>query len=107
MRNHTAGQFDLNQDGVGKVIEQLTRRCRQADPDRASETGEHIARLAEEWQAEAERCKAKKRQLDYRAPAKDKANDRLLYNYDGKIKGLWPTLTSMRNVENTALLKLL
>ena len=31
----------------------------------------------------------------------------LLYNHDDKIEGLWPTLQSMRNVENSALLKLL
>ena len=31
----------------------------------------------------------------------------LLYNHDDKIEGLWPTLHSMRNVENSDLLKLL
>ena len=63
--------------------------------------------MAEEWQAEAERCRSKKAATELPGPDEDKADDRLLYNYDGRIKGLWPTLTSMRNVENTALLKLL
>jgi hypothetical protein len=104
-QNNQAGQFDVNQDGVGKVIEILKRRCQKADPDRAGETASHLADLVQAWQAEAERCRNVKRQLNYQAPDRDKAVDRLLYTHDDRIKGLWPTLSSMRTVENTALLK--
>ncbi|RLJ20731.1 helicase [bacterium endosymbiont of Escarpia laminata] len=103
--NNQAGQFNPTDDCIQKVIELLKRRCAQADPDRAMETASHIDRLVEQWRAEAEHSKASRIQLDYQVPDNDKATNRLLYNHDDRIKGLWPTLQSMRNVENTALLK--
>ncbi|WP_246345159.1 helicase-related protein [endosymbiont of Lamellibrachia barhami] len=103
--NNLAGQFNPTDDCVQKVIESLKRRCAQADPDRAEETAIHIDRLVEQWRAEAQHSKASRIQLGYQAPDNDKAMNRLLYNHDDRIKGLWPTLQSMRNVENSALLK--
>lgn len=103
--NNQAAKFTLSDDGVQKVIETLKRRCAQADPDRTKEIEVHIDRLVDQWRVEAAHCHSSKRQLSYQAPDKDKATDRLLYNHDDSIKGLWPTLQSMRNVENTALLK--
>ena len=67
----------------------------------------HIDALIADWHMEVESCRLAKRQLEYRVPEKDKGRDRLLYNHDDQIRGLWPTLQSMRNVENTALLKVL
>lgn len=103
--NRTAGSFNPADKGVADVIEILKRRCNRADKDRASETKKHIDKLANDWQAWAEICRKTKRQLNYQAPGNDGATDRLLYNYDDKIKGQWATLQSMRNVEHTALLK--
>ena len=103
--NNQAGNFNPSDDGVQKVIETLKRRCALADPDRTKEIEVHIDRLVDQWRIEAAHCHSSKRQLNYQAPDKDKATDRLLYNHDDRIKGLWPTLQSMRNVENTALLK--
>jgi len=103
--NNQAAKFTLSDDGVQKVIETLKRRCAQADPNRTKEIEVHIDRLVDQWRVEAAHCQSSKRQLSYQAPDKDKATDRLLYNHDDSIKGLWPTLQSMRNVENTALLK--
>ncbi len=103
--NNLAGQFNPADDCVQKVIESFKRRCAQADHDRAEETAIHIDRLVEQWRAEAQHSKASRIQLGYQAPDNDKATNRLLYNHDDRIKGLWPTLQSMRNVENTALLK--
>jgi hypothetical protein len=45
--------------------------------------------------------------LEYQVPENDNGRDRLLFNHDDRIRGLWPTLQSLRNVENTALLKAL
>ena len=103
--NNQAGQFSSDHDYVKKIIEALKQRCKQADPQRAAETASHIDRLVEQWHAEAAHCHVSKIQLNYQAPDKDKAANRLLHNHDDQIKGLWPTLQSMRNVENTGLLK--
>ena len=103
--NDSAGKFDSTHDYVKKVIETLKRRCAQADPERASETASHIDLLVNQWQAEAAYCERESRQLNYESPDKDKAANRLLYAHDDQVKGLWPTLQSMRNVENTGLLK--
>ena len=103
--NNQAGQFSSDHDYVKKIIEALKQRCKQADPQRAAETASHIDRLVEQWHAEAAHCHVSKIQLNYQAPDKDKAANRLLHNHDDQIKGLWSTLQSMRNVENTGLLK--
>jgi hypothetical protein len=103
--NNAAGAFDSMDDRVKTVVETLKQRCLTADRERGQGTITHIDRLVAEWQLEVQRCKEAGIQLDYHAPDRDKATDRLLYNHDDKIKGLWPTLQSMRNVENTALLR--
>lgn len=103
--NNQAGQFSSDHDYVKKIIEALKQRCKQADPQRAAETASHLDRLVEQWHAEAAHCHVSKIQLNYQAPDKDKAASRLLHNHDDQIKGLWPTLQSMRNVENIGLLK--
>jgi hypothetical protein len=104
LANNRAGRFDPADERTAKVIETLKRRCRRADKGRASEMEIHIDKLVNEWKAEVRLCKMSKRQLNYQTPDNDKATDRLLHNHDDKIKGRWPTLQSMRNVENTALL---
>ncbi len=105
--NNQAGSFDPSDACVQKVIESLKRRCAQADTDRGVATENHIDRLTEQWRIEVQHCKEAMRQLGYQAPDNDKVKDRLLYNHGDKIEGLWPTLQSMRNVENSGLLKLL
>ncbi len=105
LSNNQAGQFNPASDYVKKAIEVLKKRCIDADSERAMEICAHIDRLIEQWRAEAIRCHEVKRQLNYES--RDNNADRLLYNHDDPVKGVWPTLQSMRNVENTALLKLL
>jgi hypothetical protein len=77
----------------------------QADPERRVEIEAHIDRLVEQWNGEVRHCQSAKTQLNYQASDNDKASRRLLFNHEDKIEGLWSTLQSMRNVENTALLK--
>jgi hypothetical protein len=103
--NDRAGDFDPANDQVQKTIEMLKQRCSRADPERREETEKHIDQLIETWHEEVTQCENMKIQLRYQVPDKDKVARRLLYNFDDRIKGLWPTLQSMRNVENTALLK--
>ena len=87
--NKAAGEFDPMNDCVRAILETFKRRCKSADTERGYETIAHIDRLAAEWQAEIARCKVDGIQLDYQAPDRDKATDRLLYNHHDRIKGLW------------------
>jgi hypothetical protein len=103
--NNQAVQFSSAHDYVKKIVAELKLRCKQADPQRAAETAAHLDRLVEQWHAEAAHCQVSKAPFNYQAPDKDKAANRLLYKHDDQIKGLWPTLQSMRNVENSGLLK--
>lgn len=105
--NGAAANFASDNPQVAKAVEQLKRRCALSAPDQADEVNRHINTLISEWQSEVERCRAARRQLDYQVPDRDNGRDRLLYNHDDRIRGLWPTLQSFRNVENTALLKAL
>lgn len=107
LANDKAGQFNPDDDYVKVVVEKLKLRCKKADPIRAKETAAHIDLLVKQWSAEAMHCQTSKIQLNYQVPDNDRVAHRLLHNHDDQIKGLWrtPTLQSMRNVENTALLK--
>ncbi len=107
LNNGAAANFDPNNSQVSKAVEQLKRRCILSAPDQADEVSGHIDALIADWQIEVERCRIARRQLEYQVPEKDNGRDRLLYNHDDRIRGLWPTLQSLRNVENTALLKAL
>ena len=103
--NDAVANFDPDDAQVVKAVEQLKRRCVQSAPDQADEVKRHIDALNAEWQAEVERCRERK--LEYQVPDEDNGRDRLLYNHDDRLRGLWPTLQSLRNVENTALFKAL
>lgn len=107
LNNGAAASFDPLDSYISKAVEQLKRRCVLSAPDQVDELSGHIDSLVAEWQNEVERCRSARRQLEYQVPEKDNGRDRLLYNHDDRIRGLWPTLQSLRNVENTALLKAL
>lgn len=107
--NDAAADFNPEVSAIKEAIQRLKRRCMQATDDerQATEVSGHIDSLVAAWRREAERCKAAHRALRYRVPDNDNACNRLLHNHTDKISGLWPTLQSLRNVENTALLKVL
>ena len=105
--NPDAGCFDPSEIPIAKAIEFLKRRCKQAISGVSSEVDTHIDALVAEWKTEAERCRDSRRKLEYQVPDRDTGRDRLLCNHDDRIRGLWPTLQSLRNVENNALLKAL
>ena len=70
-------------------------------------TQDVVAALTAAWRDEAKRCQVSRRALRYQVTGNDNSADRLLYNHDDRIRGLWPTLQSLRNVENSALLKVI
>ena len=107
LNNGAAANFDPNDLQVAKAVEQLKQRCILSAPDKEDEVSGHIDALIADWQIEVERCRIARRKLEYKVPEKDNGRDRLLYNHDDRIRGLWPILQSLRNVENTALLKVL
>jgi hypothetical protein len=107
LANDKAGKFDPNDLSVLKVIDMLKKRCARSDPERATEIATHLDNLIEEWRDRVKYADTARCQLDYYCSDTDRANERLLFNHDDKIRGLWPTLQSMRNVENSALLKTL
>ena len=107
LHNGAAADFDPDASQVSKAVEQLKRRCAPSASDQVDEVNRHIDALIAEWRTELERCRIARRQLAYQVPDGDNGRDRLLYNHDDRIHGLWPTLQSLRNVENTALLKAL
>ena len=103
--NTSAGAFDRDSDEVRTAVDLLTQRCRRAieDEDAAAATAKHMDRLVAKWHDAAERSRCRKRRLCYEAP--DGAADSLLCHFDEPDSGLWRTLSSMRNVEETALLQ--
>ncbi len=107
--NDTAADFDPKKPEVHKAIEQLKQRCKLSIDDgvQLSDVAEHVDRLVKEWLHEKELCSIHKCKLCYSVKDSDKATRRLLFNHTAKIPGLWATLQSMRQVENTALLKVL
>ncbi len=107
LKNSAARGFDVNDSRLSNAIEQLKQRCRWSAHDQAEEVNGHIEALVAQWQSEVERCRESRRGLEYQVPDRETGRDRLLFSHDDRIHGLWPTLNSMRHVENTALLKVL
>ena len=107
--NDGAAKFDPDKPAVREAINRLKRRCKLATTEehQAAEVAEHIDNLVAEWRGELDSCAVARRALRYQCPDNDNSANRLLYNHTDKIAGLWPTLQSLRNVENTALLKVL
>ena len=64
----------------------------------------HIDDLVYSWQQEVHYCQENKIKLVYNS--NDRSFSNLICNFDEE-KGLWKTLQSMRNVEDSALVKLL
>lgn len=105
--NDAASRLNPGDHRVADAIDRLGRRCRQAAVEQPDDVSRHLAALVTEWHGEVERCRNERRQLSYQVPDRDNGRDRLLCNHDDRIRGLWPTLQSLRNVENTALLKVI
>jgi len=105
--NARARAFDPTRPEVARLVEILIRRCRDADPRRGDETAAHIHRLVEQWAGAARRAEEQKQGLVYSGSDRDRREMRLLYSHEDRCKGEWPTLNSMRNVENTGVVKIL
>lgn len=107
LTNGSAVDFDPSDPEAASVLQRLNHRCALADPERSLEVKDHINRLVAAWKHEAGRCKADKRAMDYSVSESDRSKERLLYNHHDRTKGLWPTLQSMRNIGDNALMVLL
>ncbi len=104
--NERAGGFDPDRPDVARLIQELGRRCRRADPERGDETVRHLNELVRQWADQAAAARSQRQRLVYAGRDGDRRDLRLLCNHDDKVPGLWSTLHSMRNVENTALVRL-
>ena len=106
LKNETAENFDQNNNAAKKIVHELKIRCKKAinNTQEQKATEENINTLIEEWVQHVDYCNKQRMSLVYHS--KDRAQANLLCDFD-KSNGLWKTLNSMRNVENTALIKLL
>ena len=105
--NEQAGAFDPDRPEVARLIQELARRCQRADRGRGEETARHLTELARQWADQAAMARTQRQRLVYAGSDGDRRDLRLLYGHEDRVPGLWATLHSMRNVENTALVKVL
>ncbi len=105
LEDRKADRLDPDTPEILQATDRFFNRCRNADPERADEVMLHLHQLMDEWKNVIQYCHKEKLGLAYRGSYNDRSTYRLLYTHDDKIKGLWATLNSMRNVENTAFLK--
>lgn len=107
LNNDTAGNFNKNNDLIKKIIKEMKIRCKLAignNIEIIKKTDKHIDTLVSEWDNEVEYCNSNARRLVYNS--NDRGFNNVICNFETK-NGLWQTLQSMRNVESSALLKLL
>ncbi len=105
--NERAQAFDPTHPETAKVIEELIRRTRKADPERGDQTAAHLRRLVAHWSDCARRATEQRQRLTYSGSDRDRRDLRLLYAHGARVTGEWVTLQNMRNVEKTALIKIL
>lgn len=103
--NDSANKFDPTNSVVKQAINALAKRCQQADCGHAEETQTHLKSLSNAWTKYVQECKDNERKIVYHQPSNDRTNDPLLYTHQDSIQGLWETLHSMRNVEDTGLMR--
>ncbi|MDL1958419.1 MAG: helicase [Deltaproteobacteria bacterium] len=103
--NDSANKFDPTNSVIKQAINALAKRCQQADCGHAEETQTHLKSLSNAWTEYVQECKHNERKLVYQQASNDRANDPLLYTHQDSIQGLWETLHSMRNVEDTGLMR--
>lgn len=101
--NNGAGAFNKEDTHTQSVIQAYTRRCVQADPERQADIEANMEQLVNEWHYFVETPSINQKCYQ----AKDKTKDSLLYHHGKPRNGEWATLNSMRNVENTGLVKLI
>ena len=107
LSNESAGAFDISNDALKKVIKEMKNRCRLAigkNDEMIKKTNEHIDKLVAEWSSESRYCDTNRIKLVYNS--KDRGTNNLICNFEEK-NGLWKTLQSMRNIESSALVKML
>ena len=103
--NNAAGDFRVDDEAIRKVVDDLAIRCGKASGERAGEVRRHLKSLVMAWDDRARCAEGQKRMLTYSQRANVNNADRLLFNHGDAVTGLWLTLQSMRNVEDTGLLK--
>jgi hypothetical protein len=105
--NESAGDFESKREPLKKVIKNMKIRCSLAlgnKKETINKVYKHIDDLVYSWQQEVHYCQENKIKLVYNS--NDRSFSNLICNFDEE-KGLWKTLQSMRNVEDSALVKLL
>ena len=104
--NSSAKEFNKDSDKVKQVIKEMKLRCQNAinNDEVKNQTFTYLDELLNEWQNEVDRCKQNKIKMVYYST--DRGSQNLICNFD-KENGLWQTMQAMRNVENSALIKLI
>ena len=97
LANNDAFRMDPEDGRVKKAIGLFLDRCRQADPESATELEEQTSRLLSEWQA------YKRNSLLYRRRPRERMLPNLLRDiFEPPEKGLWETMQSMRSVDRVS-----
>jgi type I site-specific restriction-modification system R (restriction) subunit len=121
--NDGAENFSKDMEEVQEVIDLIKRRIRDAilpfDLDAVSEEEyaelqenvnqvfNHMHRRVDEWDQEAKDVKNRRGNLNYCRDSNDASAEGLLVDFADRTDARkWQTLRSMRNVENSALLRL-
>lgn len=102
--DNDARNFDKNDVHIQAVIQAFINRCSNADPERRQEIEAHVKQIVNEWHQIV--ATDIDNSVCYSA-LDDRSKQSLLYRHGQSERGQWATLQSMRNVENTGLMKLL
>ena len=113
LANHDAINFDPESDNIKRVIQQIKNRCGQANNNKAiiNEVNKNIDDVVNKWSQTISKSKTNRRILAYDNNVNgeiDKSLDSLLCDFDEEQQinffsaPPWPTLQSMRNIENLA-----
>lgn len=105
--NDKAHEFYATDEKIKEVVDIYKAFCCQADPARADAIVRHIDGLCQEWQEYAQVLSAKRFSPKLYYKAQDSTGRSLIYAHGQGEKGLWATLQSMRNVEDTGVLGIL
>ena len=105
--NAGALKIGEQEDKEKHVLTHLNKRFTGAclDPMIQTQMCEHLLQLYQTWRDKVHECKKRRRELRYYVREDRTDADRLLKSAESSITGVWGTLNSMRNVEESAKIK--
>jgi hypothetical protein len=104
--NEDAGKFNMDDQTISNLVLRLKERMSLAEPSVKNEIQKSVDELCEEWRATIEEAKRNNKRLQYDSSKAGRQFRALMCFFNQESDGKWPTLNSMRNVDQESRIRI-